>query len=186
MLQYLPNALTTLRLLLVAPVCILILQQNFAWALGVGFVAGLTDMLDGFFARKLQAFSRIGAALDPVADKTLIVLTFLCLAQIELIPWYLALAVIARDVLIIFGVACYYTLIGPFKFAANLLSKCNMFIQVGFCALVLAGKVFSVIPSALIIYSGYVVLVIAVASGANYLIIWTRKAMAERRQASNG
>lgn len=186
MLQYLPNALTILRLLLVLPLCLLILEHNFSIALAVGFVAGLTDMLDGFFARKLQAFSRLGAVLDPIADKALIILTLLCLAQVELIPWYLAVAVIIRDIVIIIGAACYYRLIGPFKFAANLLSKCNMFIQLIFCALVLVGEVFNVIPSSLITYSGYAVVAIAAASGANYVITWSSKALATQRKADNG
>ncbi len=74
MLQYLPNSLTVLRLLLAVPLGMLILREEYVWALGVGLLAGLTDSLDGFFARYLGTFSRIGAILNPIADKLLILL----------------------------------------------------------------------------------------------------------------
>ncbi|MFT4613763.1 MAG: cardiolipin synthase [Bacteroidia bacterium] len=186
MLHYLPNALTTLRLLLVIPLCELILQYNFPWALAVGCIAGITDVLDGYFARKLQAFSRYGGLLDPIADKALIILSFLCLAQVELIPWYLAIVVIARDLIIITGAACYYILIGPFEASANLLSKYNMVVQVFFCALVLASAIFPGINMQVITYAGVAVIAIAAASGADYAVTWTRKFLVAWRRSSNG
>ncbi len=123
MLQYLPNSLTVLRLLLAVPLGVLILREDYAWALGVGVLAGLSDALDGLIARHLGAFSRIGAALDPIADKILIIVTFVCLAVVELVPWYLTVAVITRDLVIVAGAACYYLFIGPFEFSATRLSK---------------------------------------------------------------
>ena len=72
MLQYLPNALTFSRLLLAGPLGYFILHQNYEWALATGALAGLTDALDGFLARRLGALSRLGAAVDPIADKVLI------------------------------------------------------------------------------------------------------------------
>ena len=86
MLRYLPNGLTLLRLLLAVPLGVLILRGEYTWALGVGVLAGVSDGLDGLLARRLQALSRFGAALDPVADKTLIMVAFLTLASVELIP----------------------------------------------------------------------------------------------------
>ncbi len=65
MLNYLPNALTTLRLLLALPLGMLILRHEYQLALWVGLIAGITDALDGFTARRLNSFSPIGAALDP-------------------------------------------------------------------------------------------------------------------------
>ena len=181
MLQYLPNSLTILRLLLTLPLGILILRENYSMALAVGFLAGLSDALDGFFARRLDAFSRFGAALDPVADKTLIMVTFVCLARVELIPWYLAIAVIARDLIIVTGAACYYRLIGPFEFSATNLSKGNMFIQISFCVLVLMSQVISGIPPVAIFAGTAAVLFIAAASGFDYMMSWTIKAIQSRK-----
>ncbi len=180
MLQYLPNALTFLRLLLALPLGYFILRQEFAMALGIGFLAGLSDGLDGFFARRLNAFSHFGAALDPVADKVLITVCMLSFAQVGLIPWYVAITVVARDLVIVSGAVCYRLLIGPFEFAATKLSKTNMLIQICFCVLVLAAQVVPGIPSLVITAATVVVLVIAIASGLDYVVSWSIKAMQNR------
>jgi len=177
MLRYLPNALTFSRLLLALPLGILILQQEFAMALGIGFLAGVTDGLDGFFARRLNAFSRFGAALDPIADKVLITVSFLGFANVGLIPWYVAITVIARDLIIVGGAACYHWFIGSFEFGATRLSKTNMLVQICFCVLVLGAQVIPGMPVATITFATLIVLVIAVASGLDYVVSWTLKAM---------
>lgn len=181
MLQYLPNALTLSRLLLAIPLGILILRGDFSWAVGVGILAGVTDALDGYFARRLNAFSRWGAALDPIADKILITVAFLSFAQAGLIPWYLALAVITRDLVIVIGAACYYKLVGPFEFAATSMSKFNMFVQICFCVLVLVNQVVATIPPFAMTIGTVAVLFIAAASGFDYVMSWTIKAIRARR-----
>lgn len=186
MLQYLPNSLTFTRLLLAVPLGMFILSHEFLWALGVGCVAGVTDALDGFLARRLNALSRFGAALDPIADKVLITVSFLTFAQVGLIPWYLAIAVIVRDLVIVTGAACYHWLIGPFEFAASNLSKANMLIQISFCLLVLLVQVIPAIPAASITLGTVAVLFIAGASGFDYVLSWTIKAMDSRRKTGPG
>ncbi len=180
MLRYLPNALTVSRLLLALPLGIFILRQEFELALGIGLLAGLTDALDGFFARRLNAFSRFGAALDPVCDKVLITISFLSFASVGLIPWYVAGVVIARDLIIVTGAICYHWLIGPFEFAATGLSKLNMLVQICFCVLVLAARVVPGIDPAITDVATLVVLAIAVASGAHYVVTWSIKAVRNR------
>jgi cardiolipin synthase len=181
-LRYLPNSLTILRLLLAIPLGLLILHGDYLWALVISSLAGLSDALDGYFARRLDAFSRFGAALDPIADKILITATFVCLAQVELVPWYLAIAVITRDLVIVAGAACYYTFIGPFEFSATGLSKSNMFIQISFCVLVLLSQVVSVIPPVATLVGTVAVLFIAAASGFDYVMSWTVKAIQSRKK----
>jgi cardiolipin synthase len=181
MLHYLPNSLTILRLLLALPLGVLILRENYHWALVAGGVAGLSDAFDGVLARRLNAVSRLGAILDPVADKALITVTFLCLATVELVPWYLAIAVILRDLVIVVGAACYYRFVGPFEFAATRLSKANMFIQICFCVLVLVSQVVSGIPPVALLLGTAAVLFIAAASGCDYVISWAVKAVEARK-----
>ena len=111
MLQFLPNARTLSRLLLAAPLGYFIMQHAYEWALVTGLVAGVTDALDGFAARRLNALSRLGAALDPIADKVLITVAFICFASTGLIPWYLALVVISRDVIILLGIGLVFYLL---------------------------------------------------------------------------
>tara|TARA_B110000503_G_scaffold27555_2_gene44024 strand:+ start:18837 stop:19394 length:558 start_codon:yes stop_codon:yes gene_type:complete len=179
--QYLPNSLTFLRLLLALPLGWLILHGQYDWALATGVLAGATDALDGFFARRLNALSQFGAALDPIADKVLIIVTFLCLAQVELMPWYLTIAVIVRDLVIVAGAVCCYRFIGPFEFAATSLSKSNMAIQIGFCLLVLVAQVMENIPPKLTLFGAAAVLFIAAASGFDYIMSWTIKAIESQK-----
>ena len=181
MLRYLPNSLTLLRLLLALPLGVFILRENYTWALLTGLVAGVSDALDGFAARRLGVLSRFGAALDPVADKILITVCFLCLAQMGLVPWYLAAAVILRDLVIVAGAACYHALIGPFEFAASGLSKSNMFIQIGYCVLVLLSQLVPEIPPMASVIGEVAVLFFAAASGFDYVMSWTIKAIESRK-----
>jgi cardiolipin synthase len=180
MLRYLPNALTLSRLILALPLGMLILRQDYEMALGVGLLAGLTDALDGFVARRLQAFSRFGAALDPVCDKVLITVSFLSFASVGLIPWYVAAVVIIRDLVIVAGAICYHWLIGPFDFAATSLSKINMLIQICFCVLVLTAQVVPGIGKPVIDLGSLMVVIIAIASGMHYVIAWSIKAVRNR------
>lgn len=181
MLRYLPNSLTILRLLLALPLGFFILRGDYSSALGVGVLAGLSDALDGFLARRLGAFSRVGAALDPIADKMLIMVSFVCLARVELVAWYLTTAVIVRDLVIVAGAACYYKFVGPFEFASTRLSKINMFVQIGFCVLVLLSQLLPDIPSTTIAAGSVAVLLIAAASGFDYVMSWTIKALQSRK-----
>jgi cardiolipin synthase (CMP-forming) len=181
MLRYLPNGLTVLRLLLAVPLGFFILRENYTAALGIGVLAGLSDAFDGFAARRLGALSHFGAALDPIADKILITVTFVCLADVGLVPWYLAAVVIARDIVIVVGAACFYLLIGPFEFAASGLSKANMCIQIGFCVLVLMAQVVGSIPPATTQVGAVLVVIAAAASGIDYVLSWARKAIQSRK-----
>jgi len=181
MLRHLPNGLTVLRLLLVLPLAVFILREDYTSALGIGVLAGLSDALDGFAARRLGALSRFGAALDPIADKILVTVTFVCLAEVGLVSWYLAAVVIARDVVIVVGAACFYLLIGPFEFAASALSKANMCIQIGFCVLVLLAQAVGNIPPVTTQVGAVLVVIAAAASGIDYVMSWARKAVESRK-----
>lgn len=181
MLHHLPNSLTVLRLLLALPLGVFILRADYTWALGIGVLAGLSDALDGFIARRLGALSRFGAALDPLADKVLITVAFVCLALAGLVPWYVAAVVITRDLVIVAGAACYYAFIGPFEFAATGLSKINMFIQISYCMLVLLTQVVASIPPIVTLVGTVLVLFIAAASGVDYVMSWSIKAVESRR-----
>ena len=183
MLKQLPNSLTFLRLLLAVPIGLLILREQFELALWLGALAGLTDALDGYLARKLDAYSRLGAILDPIADKTMVTSIFTSLAAIGILPWYLAITVVARDLIIVCGAGLYHLLIGRFEFAPTLLSKANLTVQIVFCVLVLAQLVFAFPPDVVMQAGQTLVLFLAVASGSQYVYLWTLKAM---RQGDSG
>lgn len=99
----LPNLLTLTRVLLIPLFVILIINHYFNWALLTFAVAGITDGLDGFIARMTHQRTELGAYLDPIADKLLLTAAFISLAIIEMIPSWVAVIVITRDVIILVG-----------------------------------------------------------------------------------
>jgi len=99
----LPNLLTLTRVLLIPLFVILIINKYFDWALLTFAVAGITDGLDGLIARLTHQRTELGAYLDPIADKLLLSAAFISLAIIEMIPSWLVVIVITRDVIILVG-----------------------------------------------------------------------------------
>ena len=99
----LPNILTLTRVLLIPLFVILIINKHFGWALITFAIAGITDGIDGLIARITHQRTELGAYLDPIADKLLLFAAFITLAIIEIIPSWLVVIVITRDVIILVG-----------------------------------------------------------------------------------
>ncbi len=103
MIYYLPNILTFFRILL-TPLFIYILfwggENGYPWALAIFVTAGVTDIIDGYLARRLKVESRIGKMLDPVADKILVLSAFISFVTMDLIFLWMVILIILRDVLI--------------------------------------------------------------------------------------
>ncbi len=114
-----------------------LLERRFAVALALVLFAGLTDWLDGFAARRLRVSGKLGAVLDPLADKTFLVTVFLTLGVIGLVPFWVLVLVIARDVVIITGAALLRMLRGIRKFPPTMHGKISTFFQIVFVLLVL-------------------------------------------------
>ncbi len=102
-MQRLPNLLSALRLALVPVIALLILEQNWWWAIGLFGMAALTDALDGSIARFCNARSALGEKLDPLADKALVNVTAICLAIDGVLSTGLVLVILLRDFLILSG-----------------------------------------------------------------------------------
>ena len=99
----LPNLLSLLRIFLITPFLILVLYKHYAPALFIFIVAGITDYLDGYLARRLKQKSVLGTFLDPLGDKLLGVVSFVTLSTQGLLPYWLAVIVVAKDVYIALG-----------------------------------------------------------------------------------
>lgn len=100
-MKNLPNAITLLRLLLVPVIAVLLAEERYAAAFVVFAIGAVSDGVDGLLARRLKAESQIGLMLDPVADKLFVMTTAFVLAWQGLLPWWMAAALIVRDVLIL-------------------------------------------------------------------------------------
>ncbi|MBW2645156.1 MAG: CDP-diacylglycerol--glycerol-3-phosphate 3-phosphatidyltransferase [Deltaproteobacteria bacterium] len=104
----LPNLLTILRIVLTPLFAICLIQQSYKNAFWIFVVAGVSDGLDGLIARVFRQKSELGAYLDPIADKLLLSTAFIILAVVQFIPSWLTVIVIARDILILFGIALLF------------------------------------------------------------------------------
>ena len=182
-LRHLPNAITCLRIALVVPLIVMVLQQRFAAALITGAVAGLSDGVDGFLARRFGWRSRLGAVLDAIADKLMLVGVYLALAHVGRIAFALAWLVVARDLIIVSGALLYRAIIGRFEAQPSLWSKATTLAQILFVLLVLGSACFgwrwSPHPY------GWIVAVLTVISGADYIVRWSLRARDVLRARKN-
>ncbi|MDH3589911.1 MAG: CDP-alcohol phosphatidyltransferase family protein, partial [Gammaproteobacteria bacterium] len=121
--------------------------------------------------------SELGAFLDPVADKLLMASSFIWLAMVGLIPVWLAIVLVGRDLVIVGGAISYRVLIGPFQGKASYVSKLNTVLQVLFVATVLANAAFSIPAGLAVSILGSLVFVTAVISGMHYVRVWTLLAL---------
>lgn len=143
----------------------------------VFLVAGITDALDGWIAKRFNAQTQLGAILDPLADKALLVSTYVMLSMMQLIPFWLMVVVVFRDMVIIAGYVIMEMFFGSIKMAPLRISKINTFMQIGFILAVLTTLAWQLELEFLIEILSYVVLLTSVASGAAYSYIWSAKAM---------
>lgn len=169
-----PNMITIMRLLLVPAVVLAMLQARWDWAFAGFLVAGISDGVDGFIARRYRLFSRLGAYLDPVADKLLLVSVFVVMGYAGELPLWLVVTMVSRDALIVCAVLLSSVMAQPVEMKPLLVSKVNTAVQIALAALVLGELAFSMhlypLRPALILLSG----VLTVASAAAYLVAWLR------------
>jgi cardiolipin synthase len=175
-LHWLPNAISVCRILIVAPVTWLIVAGDYASALLLFFVAGFSDALDGFLAKTFNWHSRLGALLDPAADKLLLTGSFAALWLAALVPAWLALLVILRDVVIVAGATFYNFLIRPVEGTPTAISKVNTALELAFVLAVLATAAYGWPGETLSTWLGAAVFVTVIVSGIDYVWTWSVKA----------
>ncbi|MEI6986969.1 MAG: CDP-alcohol phosphatidyltransferase family protein [Rhodospirillaceae bacterium] len=137
-MKHLPNLITLARLIAVPVTIYFILEGNLLVAFWLFVAAGVSDALDGAIARLFDARSVLGGIIDPLADKVLLVSVYLSLTKVGLLPLWLALTVVSRDLLIVGGALLSYTLSQPTSLQPLYISKVNTLAQITLAALVLA------------------------------------------------
>lgn len=184
-MRHLPNILTFLRILLTVPLAWLLRDGRYDAALAVALVAGLTDALDGFLAKRFGWQSWLGGVLDPIADKLLLFVCFIGLAHVGALPVWLAWIVVGRDIVIVAGAVAYHNLIGPLTAQPSSLSKLTTCLQI---ALVLACLLhlsrFGDWPAWVNTAMFWTVAAATVVSGLDYVVHWGTKAWREGRASS--
>ncbi|MDT5156970.1 MAG: hypothetical protein QOC99_4028 [Acidobacteriota bacterium] len=191
----LPNVLTVIRMALIPVFVGALYYQRFVWALAVFVIAGVTDGLDGLFARRFNQYSQLGQILDPIADKLLLVTSFITLSMPSVmetsalvqpharhlpVPFWVTAAVISRDIFIVVGAATINVVTGFRSFRPSWLGKANTTVQIISVVLILAAASFPPLRGYLpAVYT--TVFSFAVVSGAHY-VFWASKLLNEDRQ----
>lgn len=175
----LPNLISTARLLAVLPVIYLLVEEQFGWALLIFALAGASDGVDGFLAKHYGWGTPLGGILDPLADKALLISCYLVLGAMGLLPIWLALAVLLRDLVIVSGGVLYHYLVEDVKAAPTRLSKLNTVLQIALVVAVIADAGPVPLPGPMVDALVWLTLATVVASGVQYVWVWGH--MAYRR-----
>ncbi len=166
----LPNALTLARILITPLFIICLIKGAYQMALLMFTLAGVTDGLDGLLARLMNQKTTIGAYLDPIADKLLLVSAFITLAVQQMIPAWLAVVVISRDVLIFIGITILEVSRVEYQIQPSMVSKCTTAAQLATVFLLLLSIQTNVLEHALLpIY--LLTTALSVASGLHYVYL---------------
>ncbi len=171
----LPNLITFARLLSVPVAVWLILGQYYAVAFWLFVLAGISDAVDGFLAKRFRAESELGAYLDPLADKALLVSVFVTLGHAGVVESWLVILIVFRDLLIIGGALLYATMTHALRMQPLLISKLNTALQILLAAALLAKAGFGFADGFTEVLV-HVVAATTILSGAAYVVKWGFKA----------
>ena len=177
-LRHLPNIISALRVVLVGPVVWALLTRQFNLAIWLFVIAGVSDAVDGFLAKRFDWTSRLGGILDALADKFLLVSTFLCLWWLGVFPGWLVLWILARDLLIVIGGIVYNSRIEKVDPEPSYISKLNTFLQIVLAALGVIHLGIAEIPRWLLDGLTYAIVLTVFFSGVGYVREWSRRAAA--------
>lgn len=170
----LANLVTLARLLAVPLVVWLILSGDLMATFWVFIASGISDAIDGYIAKHFDQRTDLGALLDPIADKTLIVSLFVTLGIAGHLPNWLAIIVVFRDLLIVGGFLLAAALAQRINWRPLLISKINTALQLIFIAVLLAQLAFQFDDHGVIEVLVYCVATTTILSGAGYLVRWSR------------
>jgi cardiolipin synthase len=169
-----PNLITLGRILLVPIIIWAIASNQMEFALAVFIVAGVSDAVDGFLAKRLNMTSELGALLDPLADKALLVSIYIALGIWGAMPRWLVILVVSRDFMIVAAVIVSWLFDKPVAMKPLMVSKLNTVAQVAFAALVLASLAFNFRQGPYDVILMGLVTVFTLASVWLYLVEWVR------------
>ena len=172
-----PNLISILRIFLSVPVVWMLLVHEFGAALVLFAIAGISDGLDGYLAKHFGWKSHLGGLLDPLADKVLLVSSYLSLALLGIIPIWLVLIVILRDLVIVTGALIYNFRVHELEAEPSLISKFNTFAQIVLVLTSVLDRSLLPLPDLIIDGMIWTVLFSTIASGVNYVWVWSHRAV---------
>jgi cardiolipin synthase len=168
----LPNLITVFRIVLVPLITWLIINNHWAAAFALFILAGVSDGVDGFIAKRFDMETELGAYLDPLADKALLVSIYIALGFLEQVPSWLVIVVVSRDILIVGAVLLSWMMERPVEMSPSMISKVNTTGQILFAVVVLGDLGFALDLPDIRLAAAWIVGGLTVASGATYLWFW--------------
>lgn len=174
--EYIPNIITILRLILVGPIVFGLLTHHYHMAFWLFMIAGVTDAIDGYLARRFKWISRWGAMVDPLADKLLMVCTFLTLGYMSIFPIWLLAMVVARELIIVIGGVVYHFWIGAYDFVPTRISKLNTCLQIMLIIGLMFNLSYAIISGEPIHVLMLLVFFTSLVSLIDYIWVWGRRA----------
>ena len=171
-----PNLLTLFRIVLTPVIVFAVLSQQPKLALGLMVTAGVTDMLDGAIAKHFNQRTTVGAFMDPLADKLMLISCIVTLFLVGQVPLFLFLAVIFRDVIIMGGALAYELVTHRLEMRPSLISKATTMMQIVYVVAVLIQMAFP-ISALLVLVILWVTFALTCVSGVHYMLAWTLKAV---------
>ena len=185
-LNQIPNIISVIRILLVGPVVYCLLNQQYEMAWWLFVIAGISDGVDGYLARRFNWQTELGATLDPIGDKLLMVFSYLTLGWLAQLPTWLVTLVILRDVIIVSGTLFYRRLTGDKEIQPLYISKVNTVVQILLVIVIIYSLAFQVLPVWLAQSLIYIVALTTITSGAGYIYVWTRRAYKTIKEEGKG
>jgi len=179
--RQIPNLITGLRILLIAPIALALLHHQLRLALGLFLVGAASDLLDGFIAKRFNWQTALGGVLDPAADKLLLATSFVVLAVMHLVPLWLMATAVARDLIIVSGAIAYRLWLGPIEARPSMLSKLNTMCQALFILCIIARQQFSQPADWVIVMLGALTFLTTAVSGIDYVLRYGKAAVDESR-----
>lgn len=176
MLRQLPNVISIFRIILVWPVVQSLLNEHYLLAWWLFVIAGVSDGIDGYLARRFNWRSELGAMLDPVGDKLLMVSSYLVLGWLMQLPLWLVAMVILRDAIIVVGALFYQGVTGDKLIEPLLISKINTVVQILLVVVVIFSLAYWALPTEITQVLIYLVAITTFISGMSYVLVWSRRA----------
>lgn len=173
-MRHLPNLICLARIALIWPIVAALAAANYDLALLLFAVAAISDGLDGFLAKRFGWTSELGKILDPVADKLLLIGVFVMATSLGLVPLWLTLTAVTRDLMIILGAIVLRIWIGPLRGRPSVISKVNTLLQLAYLLGVITHAAGYGPPQRLLFSLAVVTVITTLLSGVNYAMDFAR------------
>jgi cardiolipin synthase len=178
-MRHIPNLICLFRIALIVPLVIAMRDGAHERIILLFLLAAVSDGLDGYLAKRYNWTSDLGRFLDPLADKLLLVTVFITAAWLDIAPWWLTAAAVARDIVIAVGALIYKLWFGQLNGRPTLISKINTGMQLGYLLAVILASASGFPPREVLDALAVVVLITILLSGADYVGRFVRRAFAQ-------